>query len=151
MANYDSPLYSKQARGGSSPPVAAGEIAVTRCFVSKVAVDINAALNDVIRFGFLPPGATIVDAALISDDLDTNGAPTITLSVGDAVLATRIFNGSLAAQAGTADRRPVTAAIGFQFTAKTLIFATVSAAAATKQAGSVTLILNYTLEGLPTS
>lgn len=40
------------------------------------------ALNDIIDVGVLPAYATVVDAILISDDLDTNGSPTVTLDVG---------------------------------------------------------------------
>jgi len=40
------------------------------------------ALNDVIEMGPLPADHVPVDCVLDADDLDTNGAPTITLSVG---------------------------------------------------------------------
>jgi hypothetical protein len=39
-------------------------------------------INDVLDLGFLPAGHVPVDCMLDSDDLDTNGTPTITLSVG---------------------------------------------------------------------
>lgn len=40
------------------------------------------ALNDIIDLGPLPAGCTVADAVLVSDDLDTNGAPLIALDAG---------------------------------------------------------------------
>ena len=43
-------------------------------------------------------GPTIIGMVLDCDKLDSNGTPTITLSVGDSVSATRYFNASTIAQ-----------------------------------------------------
>lgn len=40
------------------------------------------AANDIIDLGPFPPDVTPFDVTLISEDLDSNGTPTITLSVG---------------------------------------------------------------------
>lgn len=39
-------------------------------------------LNDVIELGILPAGYVPVDAILATEDLDSNGAPTVTLDLG---------------------------------------------------------------------
>jgi hypothetical protein len=68
-------------------------------------------VGDIIELAVLPTYATVVDAVLIADDLDTNGTPTITLDVGimsgevgvlDAArtCGAEIFSGSTVAQAG---------------------------------------------------
>lgn len=42
----------------------------------------NLAAGDIIDLGPLPAGLSILDTMIITDDLDTNSTPTITLSVG---------------------------------------------------------------------
>lgn len=87
-----------------------GQPVVNRFFVDLKAADLVA--NNIIDLGVLPAGHTVVDAALIADDLDTNGTPTVTFDVGilsgttgDAVSArtcgTELFSASTAGQAGT--------------------------------------------------
>jgi hypothetical protein len=39
-------------------------------------------LNDIIEIGILPAYHTVSDVVLVTDDLDTNGTPTISLDVG---------------------------------------------------------------------
>jgi hypothetical protein len=39
-------------------------------------------LNDIIEIGCIPARTRVVDMVLVSDDLDTNGAPTLTYDVG---------------------------------------------------------------------
>lgn len=53
----------------------------------------NLAAGDIIDLGPLPAGLTPVDAAIITDDLDSNGAPTITLSLGLLNAAKTDLNG----------------------------------------------------------
>lgn len=88
----------------------AGDLVVNQFFIDLQAADL--ALNNVIDLGVLPAGHTVINANLVPDDLDTNGAPAITLDVGimtgvvgDAVNArtvgTELFSQSTAAQAGT--------------------------------------------------
>ncbi len=47
-----------------------------------VAVDVNLAANDLILFGKLPNSHEPVDGYVASDQLDSNGAPTLTLTFG---------------------------------------------------------------------
>jgi hypothetical protein len=145
LANYDNSDYTKEAAGRKqvTTPDHAGSV---MCLMRTVAVDTALALNDVLRFGYLPRGATIVDAKLICDDLDSAG-PTITINIGDAAVPARIFAASVAGGTGAVDNHPVNSALGFQYTAKTLIQGVIAAAATTKVAGNVTLVILFTMDG----
>lgn len=150
MAVFSSTLATAQGNGtatvsghglSENMKVSAGVASVTTAL----------ALNDTVNFFYLPAGATIRGAFLrASPPLDSNGSPTLTIDVGDAGLANRIFAASLAGSAvGGNDAVPVFASLGYQYTAPTLIFATVKAAGATKVAGSLLLKIEYTIEGAP--
>lgn len=121
-----------------------------KTLAAVVALPNTLALNDIVNFFYLPPGAVIRSAVLrASVPLDSNGSPTLTIDVGDAALATRIFSASLVgSSASGSDGVPVFAALSFQFTAATLIFATIHAAGATKVAGSLYLRIDYVVEGM---
>ena len=114
------------------------------------AVTTALALNDTINFFYLPAGATIRSAILrASVPLDSNGSPTLTIDVGWTGTAAGLFSASLAGSAANGnDSIPVYAGLGTQFTADTLIFATVHAAGATKVAGALLLTVEYTVDGL---
>ena len=122
--------------------------AATRFNLDLVAADLDA--NDVGPIGILPAGCVPVELLLDSDDLDTNAAPTILVSVGllnaaGTDLETVWASGVTICQAGgqiqltSKELARVTAdstksrTIGLKFTA----------GAATKAAGSVGLTMLY--------
>lgn len=150
MAQYSAAAALLEAAGRSQ--VALPEHAkLTFTMARTVAVDTALALNDTIQFGMLPKDARIVEAALISDQLDSG--TTITFDVGDALLATRIFSAAVVGRTagGSTNNNFQVAAIAYLFPAKTMIFGTVHAAATTKVAGNITLVLKYEMNGNPTS
>lgn len=130
------------------PTGAGNEVLATRFPIDLVAADLDA--NDVGAVAVLPAGHLPVGLVYDSDDLDTNGTPTIAASVGpinagetdlSSVWASGITNSQSGASsnvnlstaamrmaAPTADLK-----IGIKFTA----------AAATKAAGQVGLTLLY--------
>lgn len=71
-------------------PVALGKVVVpapqdgadTSSYRAEFSATTALAANDVIEMGPLPAGCTVVQVILDSDDLDSNGSPTITLDVG---------------------------------------------------------------------
>lgn len=68
---------------GTYPSVTAGAAGDT--IVNDYFIDVTAAqvvLNDILDLGVLPAYHTVSDAVLVTDDLDTNGTPTIALDVG---------------------------------------------------------------------
>jgi hypothetical protein len=114
--------------------------------VFTVACTAAASTSDTLEFGYVPAGARVVLAVLEATDMDTNGSPTITLNIGDAGDADRIFAASTVAQAGTLSTAIATTGAGYLYTSATLITGTAAANATTAAAGSVTLTLFYTFD-----
>lgn len=75
------PTYVSK-HGDGKAPIASLNDARPGIILLEYVTAANLAAGDIIDFGPLPPGLDLCDVALITDDLDTNGAPTITLSVG---------------------------------------------------------------------
>lgn len=109
------------------------------------------ATTDTLQFFYMPPNARVVGGYLLSSDMDTNGSPTITLNIGDAGSAARLFSASTVAQAGTTSQTFANGGLGYQYTAKTLVTGTAQANAATGAAGTVELVLLYVVEDQTTS
>lgn len=74
-------LQSKWAKREITTPLGgcAGAV-VTELFEYSITAAL--ALGDIIELAVLPTYATVVDAVLIADDLDTGGSPALTLDVG---------------------------------------------------------------------
>lgn len=139
MATYTSTnVRDKVAVSG---PTSAGQVLVAYAEVTCTAAP---ATTDTLQFFYLPAGARIVGATLEATDMDTGG-PTLTLNVGDAGSATRLFSASTVAQAGTVSSAIATTGQGHQYTAKTLITGTAAANATTPAAGTVMLTVLYTV------
>ena len=84
----------------------AGEVIAN---MGTVEVDAELAANDTVALAWLPAGHVPVDVILEADDLDTDGTPAITLTVGilnaardDLTANTDFLTASTAAQAGGA-------------------------------------------------
>ncbi len=60
-------------------PLRTGEVC---CISADFTVPAGLALNDIVEMLPLPALCTVVDATLISDNLDSNGTPLISLDVG---------------------------------------------------------------------
>lgn len=111
-------------------------------------------INDVIQMLTVPKGAQILSLTLTSDDLDSNGTPLITLSVGDGALVDRFIKASTVAQAGGVARLGdgltvslLSGANGYQYTVEDTIDVKVIAAPATgATAGDITLTVLYHLD-----
>lgn len=139
MATYQSTnVRDKTAVAG---PVGGGEVL---CAFAEVVCSAAPSTSDTLQFFYLPAGARILSATLESTDMDTGG-PTLTLNVGDAGSATRLFSASTVAQAGTAAAATAVTGLHHQYTSKTLITGTAQANATTGAAGTVTLSVLYTV------
>lgn len=102
------------------------------------------ALNDVINMVKIPAGATIFDLILVSDDLDTNGAPTITFDVGDSAAPSYYILASTIGQTSGIER---IAAHPKTYTAEDMLSVKVSAGPATGAvAGNISLTALYTMD-----
>ncbi len=105
------------------------------------------ALNDTIQLFDLPPRARVIGGFIKSDDIDTNGTPTVAFNVGDSGSANRFFAASTAGQAGTVDRNMAATGMDYLTTAKTRVFLTVSTAPATgTTTGNIVVVFDYMVE-----
>jgi hypothetical protein len=103
-------------------------------------------VSDAINFGVVPKGFRLFSATLESTDLDTG--TTVTINVGDALLATRLFAASNVGQAATASSALSTTGHGYQYPDDTMITGALAAGPGTN-GGTLTLTLTGRLEGLP--
>lgn len=141
---------------GTTPPVfpAGAEVVAVRGEISLVANDLDA--NDAGSVVVLPAGCVPVAAYLDSEDLDTNGAPTIVAQVGimntaDSDLSTAAADGGAVWQTGiticqTGGQvavlgRPMTQVAAASVDRR--VGVKFSAAAATKAAGRIGITLLY--------
>lgn len=118
---------------------------------ATVALPNTLAANDVVVLCPVPAGHAIVDAMLISADLDTGGTPAIVVSVGvyndndaspDLVSNKNLITSSTVAQAGGVARAADAGGLGLAVASSNQWLALkVNTAAATKAAGNVTLRL----------
>ncbi len=91
-----------------------------------------------------PKGFTVLTTIVESTDMDTNGAPTAVLNIGDAGSASRLVASSTVMQAGTAAQSVVNTAIGYQYTADTNVTWIVPTGPATGATGSFRVwVLGY--------
>lgn len=101
-------------------------------------------INDVVQMIKVPKGARVIETKLGADDLDTNGAPTITLDVGDGGDVDRYIAASTVAQAGGAPVESILkTGFGFVYTTDDTIDIMVKAAPATGAVGTVRLAVTY--------
>lgn len=133
-------------------PDCAGDVVAKRFTFS---FDSAPSLNDIIEIGVLPATTRVIDMILDSDDLDSNGSPTMTFDVGlmsgdfgdnDAsrTCGAEFFSGSNVPQAGGVVRPTLKTAFRtspVQYDRS--IGLKVAAAAATFQAGTVGLTVVY--------
>lgn len=79
MALYQSKWATRQ-RNTPNSGCAGAEVA--QLFEYTLSAAEALAANDIIELAVLPAGNVVTDAILVCDDLDTNGTPTLSFSVG---------------------------------------------------------------------
>jgi len=99
------------------------------------------ALNAVTAAFRVPAGFTVTGIIAAASDMDSNGSPTIALSVGDSGSATRFLSSSNIGQAGTTTQTLASTGLLYNYTADTDILVTASTGAATAVAGTLDLYL----------
>lgn len=134
---------TSKARGGPSPGVggASQEVSV----YTEYSVTAALATNDYIEMVTLPANAVVTGMTLHATDLDTDGSPALTLSVGDSASANRFISASTIGQAGgyTSTLASGTGAMFYKYTAPTKIRVTAAAGAATGTTGTIKLLVSY--------
>lgn len=68
--------------GDGRAPIASQNAAFPQMCLLEFVTTASLAAGDIIDLGPLPAGVRVVDSAIISEDVDTNGSPTITMSLG---------------------------------------------------------------------
>jgi hypothetical protein len=136
-------VYASTDYATNAPVAVHGErkgLQVARFVVNTTAIVTTA---DTFNFGYMPANARLVGGYLAPSDLSA-GAD-ITINIGDAGSATRLFNASTAGQAGTYTAIPA-AALDYLYTAKTLITGTIGVSATTTASGTIVLVMLYYVE-----
>ena len=101
-------------------------------------------LADKIRFGKVPAGAVYVSGYIATDDLDSNGSPTVNLEVGDDDDVDGLYDGTTVGQAaGVVVFNGTYITNRTAVTAEKYIAVNLTAAAATAVAGTVRVVLYY--------
>lgn len=136
-------IYNSDAIANVAPIAVHGERKTRQ--VARFVVNTTAVLTtaDTINFGYMPPNARLVGGYLTATDLSA-GAD-LTINIGDAGSATRLFNASTLGQAGGVALIPA-ASLDFQYTAKTLITGTIGVSATTTASGTLVLVVEYYVE-----
>lgn len=150
-------LQSDHAKGTNVAPTPenAGDLVSFRATIALTAAQLTA--GKIIEMGPLPAGCDLVDAILDSDDLDTNGAPAVTIDAGvmsgaagdpDAgdvrTIGAELFSGSTVAQAGGLVRPTLKTAVRIaRSNVDRGIGVKIVVAPATPAAGTVGLTLIY--------
>lgn len=142
---------SDKATPPLSPSPQHGQAGNIQHLYCSVALTAALTIADTFAFFTLPANARVIGSTLKCTDIDTNGAPTVTINVGDAGSATRYFSASTVGQAGTVDNTMQAAGRFFKTTAKTPIIGSVQANAATGVAGTLELSMSYVVEDNSTS
>lgn len=131
-------------RAASTKPLKDGR--GTHVVTSSYSITANPTAADILQMVPIPKGAKIVDVLLTSTDLDTNGTPTITMTVGDTQTtstANRYITTSTIGQAGGVARLNNQVGSLFVFTTDGTIDITFGVASATFASGTITLTVTY--------
>jgi hypothetical protein len=153
MTTYSTTLYANNIPSGTGH----GDFD-TSTHLHAVSGSISTwAAGDTINVGYLPRNAVVVGAILkAASQLDTNGAPTLTLSLGVSG-ATTLFKNAITtvgrAAGVSADVTLAAAGALYKNTsgAKIAVLVTVGAAAATPVAGTLEVDIEYYVEDLAAS
>jgi hypothetical protein len=134
--------FTLPASGVPAKTPGVGSTAVT--VYAELALTVAPVINDVYQMIKVPAGARILGWALGADDIDTNGSPAVTLSLGDGASTARYVSASTIGQTGAA---PVDALLktgyGFVYTTDDTIDILVAAAPATFAAGTIRCSVTY--------
>lgn len=144
MATYSSDQYL----ANTPTPSPAGYAGTAKVAYFSVTCSAAPTTSDTINFGYLPAGARVVLAVLESSDMDTGGSPSLTINVGDAGDADRLFAASTVGQAGTVSTAIAATGAAYSYSSKTLITGVAAANAATGTSGTLNLTIFYIQEGV---
>ncbi len=139
MATYKSPQVTAEM------PIQSHGLANTHTVRFPVTLGAAVTTADVIQFGYVPTYARIVDATLVTTDMDSGA--TLTFNVGDAGDVDRLF-AVTSGQTAAVTRMSVVTGFGYRYDTLggTLITGAVAANPTGGSAGTITLFLTYVVE-----
>jgi hypothetical protein len=136
MASITSPRYAQMAahfgNAGIMKNIDSGDVSLSTA---------NLALNDSHKLFQVKKGFCVTGVLLSSTDVDTNGTPTVTMSLGDVGNPARFVAASTIGQTGGVTNTLAATGLGYVFPVDTDIFLRIPAAAATAAAGTVRAVL----------
>lgn len=142
MATYTA---TKAVNGNSTYNVDVAGVELTA--YSSYTMTTTPANGDVFEMLRVPRNARITGCTLKSTDIDTNGTPTVTLTVGDSGDTDRLITGSTIGRAGGTDSALVSSTGQFyQYTTETVISVAISAGPATGAVGTLELAVKYVVQ-----
>lgn len=100
------------------------------------------ATGSVVEAFVVPAGFTVVGIIAVASDMDSNGSPTLAISVGDSGSSTRFLSSSTIGQAGTTTQTLASTGLLYAYTADTKILVTMTTGSATAVAGTLDLYLD---------
>jgi hypothetical protein len=103
--------------------------------------------GNVVEAFTVPAGFTVTGIIAVASDMDTNGSPTLALSVGDSGSSTRFLSSSTVGQAGTSTQTVASTGLLYAYTADTKILVTATTGSATAAAGTLDLYLTGFVAG----
>jgi hypothetical protein len=98
--------------------------------------------GNIVEAFVVPAGFVVTGIIAVASDMDTNGTPTLALSVGDASSGVRFLSSSTIGQAGTTTQTLASTGLLFAYTADTKILVTATTGSATAAAGTLDLYLS---------
>jgi hypothetical protein len=97
--------------------------------------------SGVVEAFIVPAGFTVVGIIAVASDMDSNGTPTLAISVGDSGSSVRFLSSSTIGQAGTTTQTLASTGLLFAYTSDTKILVTMTTGSATAVAGTLDLYL----------
>lgn len=104
------------------------------------------AASDIIEMVKVPAGATVTEVSVWLTDVDTNATPLHEISVGDGGDVDRFILASSIGRTGGRANLDNPVGAGYLYAADDTIDVKVTAAAATKAAGTLTMVVRYTMD-----
>lgn len=103
--------------------------------------------GQVVEAFIIPAGFMATALFAVATDMDSNGSPTLAISVGDSGSSVRFLSSSTVGQAGTSTSTIASTGLLYTFTADTKILVTMTTGSATAVAGTLDLYIAGTVVG----
>lgn len=130
--------------GYRQPQVGAQGFARTRKTIGGIVpiLTTDEVTGNVVALVRTPKGFTVESIYLALDDLDSNGTPTVAVTVGDAGSANRLIASTTIGQAGGSTTTLAATGLYYKYTVETDILLTFGTGSATAAAGNATFYLS---------